>query len=133
MEKLHDLNFVLPLIIGLFWSILFLQSGIDKISDWKGNLAWLKTHFDTSLLGPFVKGLLGILTFFELSAGLVSLIGVGIYLKNGNPWLISQGLILVMIALLMLFFGQRICKDYDGAKTIAIYFAVSLLSALILM
>ena len=133
MEKLHDLNYVLPLAIGLFWSIVFLQSGLDKIFDWNGNLSWLKGHFEKSPLAPFVKLLLGILTFFELAAGLVSVFGVGYYLKSGSDWWISQGVILVTISFLMLIFGQRIAKDYDGAQTVAIYFGVALLSGVVLI
>jgi hypothetical protein len=32
------------------------------------------------------------------------------------------GAILACLALLMLLLGQRVAKDYDGARTIAIYF-----------
>ena len=31
-------------------AILFLQSGLDKALDWKGNLAWLTGHFAKSPL-----------------------------------------------------------------------------------
>lgn len=35
---------VAKILIPLFLAILFLQSGLDKIIDWKGNLTWLKGH-----------------------------------------------------------------------------------------
>ena len=35
-------------------AILFLQSGLDKIFDWKGNLSWLKSHFGSSPLKSVV-------------------------------------------------------------------------------
>jgi hypothetical protein len=27
-------------------AILFIQSGLDKVFDWAGNLGWLKGHFE---------------------------------------------------------------------------------------
>lgn len=133
MENFLDLEFLLPGIVGLFWAIVFMQSGFDKVFDWKGNLSWLESHFKDSPIEPFVKILLGVLTIFELIAGLLSFVGVGIYLQNGDRWWMSMGLLFSMFSLLMLIFGQRVNKDYDGAKTIAIYFAVALVSGLILI
>ena len=133
MEKLHDLNFILPLAIGLFWSIVFLQSSFDKLLDWKGNLSWLNDHFKNTPFKTIVPFLLGVLAIFELAAGLISFVGVVIYLIHGTEWWIQQGLILVMISFLMLIFGQRLAKDYEGAKTVAIYFGVALVSAFLLL
>ena len=62
--------------IGIFWAILFLQSGFDKVFDWKGNLEWLKGHFSKSPLASFVAPMLGVLTVIEILAGLSSAIGV---------------------------------------------------------
>ena len=36
---------ITEILILLFILITFLQSGIDKASDWKGNTGWLKEHF----------------------------------------------------------------------------------------
>ncbi|MEE9372487.1 MAG: DoxX family protein [Saprospiraceae bacterium] len=133
MEKLHDLNFILPVLVGAFWGIVMLQSGLDKVFDWGGNLSWLKSHFEKTPLGSMVKPMVGIIAFIESLAGILSLVGIIIYLVSGNIFWIIQGLLLSIIVLLMLIFGQRIAKDYDGAKTIAIYFGVALASALVLL
>jgi len=132
-EKLHDLDFMITLFIGLFWAIVFLQSGLDKVFDWKGNLGWLKSHFEKSPLGSLVPLLLGVLTLVEIVAGAISLIGVFMLIAGGHKIWIQQGVVCSMIALLMLIFGQRVAKDYDGAKTIAIYFGVALLSGVVLL
>ena len=132
MEVVHELSFMLPLLIAAFFSIVFLQSAIDKIVDWKGNLRWLKGHFENTPLSGMVPVLLGTVTVVELFAGILSVIGAIYYVMKGSTFWISQGLIVAMISLLMLIFGQRIAKDYDGAKTIAIYFGVALISAMIL-
>ena len=132
MEVVHDLSYMLPLLIAAFLAIVFLQSGIDKLFDWKGNLTWLNSHFEKTILGGFVPVLLGIVTLFELLAGVLAVFGAIYYLLKGTTFWINQSLIVAMISLLMLIFGQRIAKDYEGAKTIAIYFGVALISALIL-
>jgi hypothetical protein len=40
---------------------------------------------------------------------------------------------LSMITLLSLFFGQRIAKDYEGARTIAIYFTLNIVSVILIL
>jgi len=119
-------------LIGIFWAILFLQSGLDKVFDWKGNLGWLKGHFEKSFLSAFVTPMLATLTIIELLAGTVSLFGIFYLFLSGSNNFIYLGVLLSLVSILMLFFGQRIAKDYDGAKTIAIYFGIALLSLLLI-
>ncbi|MFT7350264.1 MAG: hypothetical protein ACI8VZ_002587, partial [Candidatus Paceibacteria bacterium] len=38
-------NNATEILLLLFLLITFLQSGIDKLIDWKGNLSWLTGHF----------------------------------------------------------------------------------------
>ena len=52
-----------------FFAILFLQSGIDKVTDRKGNLEWLTGHFSKSPIADHVPLLLSVLTGMELLAG----------------------------------------------------------------
>lgn len=105
----------------LFFAIAFLQSGIDKCLDFKGNLSWLKGHFKDSPLASMVPALLVVLTAVELAAGFFSTVGaLSTLFLDLEGWAYWAGL-LNMVALLMLFFGQRLAKDYEGAKTIAIY------------
>lgn len=116
------------LALTAFWAITFLQSGLDKIFDWSGNLSWLKGHFEKSPLNGMVPALLGLLTLVEVSAGLVCVIGVTQILISGDLTMAQYGVQLATTALIMLFFGQRMSKDYEGAGTITSYFAVALLS-----
>jgi len=125
-------NIVITICIGIFWAILFLQSGLDKVIDWKGNLGWLKGHFEKSILKSVVTPMLACLTIIELFAGAVSTYGVIHYITTKDPVFILLGVVISIIALLMLFFGQRIAKDYEGAKSIAIYFGAALISVLLL-
>ncbi|GAB5473162.1 MAG: hypothetical protein Mars2KO_12610 [Maribacter sp.] len=105
-----------------FMAITFLQSGIDKIVDWKGNLGWLKGHFEKTPLRTMVPLLLGTVLLIEMVAGLLSVAGIFQLLTSGTKELAFYGAITSCIALLMLLFGQRVAKDYEGARTIAVYF-----------
>ena len=119
--------------IGIFWMLLFLQSGLDKILDWKGNVSWLQGHFSKSMLASIVKPMLIILAAIEIIAGLTCGAGIFQVILSGKTYWLSVGMVLSLVSLLMLFFGQRIAKDYEGAKTIAIYFGVALISILMII
>lgn len=105
----------------VFIAITFLQSGLDKIVDWKGNLGWLKGHFAKSPFRNMVPQLLLIILLVETLAGLLSLAGIIELFLTGGTLLGFTGALLACLALLMLLLGQRIAKDYDGARTIVIY------------
>jgi hypothetical protein len=106
-------------------AILFLQSGIDKIVDRKGNVEWLTGHFSKSPLASMVSPMLGVITLVEVSAGLCSGLGVLLMLFTGNRTLAALGALLSVTALLMLFFGQRMAKDYAGAAALIPYFILA--------
>lgn len=131
-EIVIDLNWWGITFIGIFWAILFLQSGLDKVFDWKGNLEWLTGHFSKSHLAATVKPMLFVVTIIEILAGLFSAIGVIYFWFYGVSFYSFLGLVLSTLSLIMLFFGQRIAKDYPGAQSIAIYFGIALLSFLFL-
>ncbi len=120
MEVLTQNSAVLLLL--LFLVITFLQSGIDKMIDWKGNLDWLKGHFSETPFKNIVPLMLFVVLVMEVLAGLFSGIGFVQILMSGESVFAFFGGILACISLLMLLFGQRMAKDYEGAKTIVIYF-----------
>ncbi len=109
-----------------FLAILFLQSGLDKVFDWRGNLEWLKGHFAKSILRRMVPTLLGVITLVEVASGLCSAIGVVDILIGHGTCIAFIGATLSAVALLMLFFGQRIAKDYAGAGGLVPYFILTL-------
>jgi len=110
------------ILLLLFLIITFLQSGLDKIFDWKGNLSWLTTHFKGSPFKNTVPFLLGTILLFEVLAGILCAIGLVQYLISGSKTVALYGAIVSCISLIMLLFGQRLAKDYAGAQTIIIYF-----------
>ena len=115
--------------ICTFFFILFFQSAIDKILNKKDNLDWLNSHFKSSILSNSVPLLFFSLTILELISSILFFINiVNIFIEIRfyflNPIL---AFCLSMFTFLCLFFGQRIAKDYEGAKTIAIYFTLNIL------
>ena len=120
MENVH--NNITEILLLLFLIITFLQSGMDKILDWKGNISWLKEHFSKTPLKNMVPLLVGIILLIEVVAGILCGVGLLEFILKGHSHYAVFGAGLTCIALLMLLFGQRVAKDYDGARTIAIYF-----------
>jgi len=124
--------YLLQLLVSAFLAILFLQSGIDKIVDRKGNLEWLSGHFAKSPLAGMVPVLFGILTIVELAAGLLSGIGFFALIFAHNPTIAFYGAIVSAIAILCLFFGQRMAKEYAGAAVLVPYFLLALVAIYLL-
>ena len=118
---LHFTTNYAQLILLLFLIIVFVQSGVDKLKDWNGNYSWLTSHFAQSPFKNSVGLLLGILTFMELAAGILSVVGFVHLLLHDNDLLAFYAALISSITLLLLLLGQRVAKDYEGAKTIVIY------------
>lgn len=114
-----------------FLAILFLQSGLDKVVDKKGNLDWLSSHFANSPFKNFVPVLFFTITVVELLSGILNLLGVVFLLLEGSLMLALYGTILASVALIMLFLGQRIAKDYAGAQSLVSYFILTILTLLV--
>ncbi len=132
LSDLLEGSHVVKILIPSFLAILFLQSGFDKVIDWKGNLGWLKGHFEKSPLKNMVPFMLGTITVFEIVAGLLSAVGAVNILLGNTTELALYGAELSALSIIMLFFGQRIAKDYAGAATLVGYFIVCILGILIL-
>lgn len=110
------------LFCALFVAILFIQSGLDKVFDWKGNLEWLTGHFSKSFLAPFVTPMLASITLMELATGLLSAAGIIYFIATSSLSLIFYSSIIGATSITALFFGQRIAKDYPGAAVLVPYF-----------
>ncbi len=109
-------------LILIFLIIVFLQSSIDKVFDWKGNLSFLNDHFADTPLQSLVPFLLSTVLIAEITAGLLCAIGLFQLVVAGESSIAFYGAVMACVSLLMLLFGQRLAKDYEGAKTIAVYF-----------
>ena len=120
---LHTLAKELPaLFSALLVAILFIQSGLDKVFDWKGNLEWLNGHFSKTILSRFVWIMLAKITVAELMTGFLAAAGIIYFFTAGSTLLIFYASIIGTASITALFFGQRVAKDYAGAAVLVPYF-----------
>ena len=119
-------TYLLQILASAFLAILFLQSGIDKVVDRRGNLEWLKGHFAKSPLAGIVPAMVTAITILEIAAGALSAIGCVIIILARDSTLAFYGAVISAVAILALFFGQRMAKDYAGAGVLVPYFLVAL-------
>jgi uncharacterized membrane protein YphA (DoxX/SURF4 family) len=135
MAALHipvEAVYLAQILAAVFLAILFLQSGIDKLIDRRGNLEWLRAHFAKSPLGGIVPALLTVITIVEVAAGALSAIGCVFLVFSRNSTIALYGSVVSAAAILALFFGQRMAKDYAGAAVLVPYFLVTLIAIYLL-
>jgi uncharacterized membrane protein YphA (DoxX/SURF4 family) len=124
--------FYLQILVSAFLAILFLQSGIDKVVDRRGNLEWLKGHFSKSPLAGVVPLMVIVITILEIAAGALSAIGCALITFSGESMVAFYGAVISAISILALFFGQRLAKDYAGAAVLVPYFLLTLVAIYLL-
>jgi len=135
MPNLHTpegATYILQALVSAFLGILFLQSGIDKIVDRRGNLEWLIGHFAKSPLAGIVPLMVTAITILEIGAGTLSAIGYGLIIFSRNSTLAFYGAVVAAMSILALFFGQRMAKDYAGAAILVPYFLLALIAIYLL-
>jgi diacylglycerol kinase len=135
MALLHTLTraiYLTQIFGSAFLAILFLQSGIDKVIDHRGNLEWLKGHFAKSPLAGVVPVLLSAITLLEVAAGALSAIGCLVLIVSRETTIAFYGAVSSAVALIALFFGQRMAKDYAGAAVLVPYFLLTLVTIYLL-
>ena len=135
MPNLHSSTGILhfmQVLVAAFLAILFLQSGIDKIFDWRGNLDFVKGHFARSPLARMAAPMFGLLTILELAAGALSAVGCLLIVLQGDTTIALNGAFIAAIAITALFFGQRVAKDYPGAAILVSYFLLTLVAIYLL-
>lgn len=125
-------NYPTEVLILLFLIITFLQSGVDKILDWKGNISFIKDHFKNSPLKNSVPLLVAIILVLEIIAGFLMLFGVYEIYTTGAKEIALLGTELCAITLILLLIGQRLAKDYAGAMSLAVYFLITLFGVYLL-
>ncbi|WP_162126841.1 DoxX family membrane protein [Flavobacterium phycosphaerae] len=122
------MNNTASILVLLFLAVTFIQSAYDKVFGWQSNVDWLKGHFAQTILKNYVPLALFLLLILELVTGVFTLVGCVELLVNGGRNFGFYGAVFSSITLILMLFGQRLAKDYDGARTIAIYFIPSILA-----
>ncbi|MFZ4670666.1 MAG: DoxX family protein [Flavobacterium sp.] len=122
------MNNTASILVLVFFAVTFIQSAYDKVFSWQGNIDWLKGHFAQTILKNNVPLALFIILILELITGVLTLVGCVELLINGGKTFGFYGAVFSSITLIFLLLGQRLAKDYDGARTIAIYFIPSIIA-----
>ena len=130
----ENVIWLLQILVSAFLTILFLQSGIDKVVDRRGNLEFLRGHFAKSPLARMVPLLITVITILEIAAGGFSAIGCVLIIlsRDRDPTVAFYGAIISAISITALFFGQRMAKDYAGAAVLVSYFLLTLVAIYLL-
>jgi len=132
LHVIENSSWLLQILASAFLAILFLQSGIDKVVDRRGNLEFLQGHLAKSPLAGIVPLLVTLITILEVVAGTLSVIGCALILLTHNSIIAFYGAIISAVSILALFFGQRMAKDYAGAAVLVPYFLLCLVAIYLL-
>lgn len=132
MEILLNPTTFLQFITLLFLAILFIQSGLDKVLNYKGNYEYFKSHFAKSILKNTIGILMPVITILEITAGILTAIGVFQLIIIGTTNLGLIGSQLSALSIVALFFGQRVANEYEGSSTLVGYFLVTIAAVFLL-
>ncbi len=67
---------IVQILVSVFFSIVFFQSGIDKVMDREGNIEFFNEHFKKTPIKKIVPVILTTLTILELIAAGLCFTGV---------------------------------------------------------
>ena len=111
-----------PILILLLLAITFLYSCFEKLTDWNGTMTWLQSHFANTFVVKYLKICLILVLVMEIITGIFCVSGIIELALKPTSKIAWYAAVFSCLTLLALLFGQRIAKDYDGAKTLVIYF-----------
>ena len=116
------------LLASVLIAILFIQSALDKVFDWKGNLEWLTGHFSKTIFAGTVAPMLAVLTVMELATGALAAAGIVYFVAAASTVVIFYAATLGALTIIALFMGQRVAKDYPGAAVLVPYFILLIIT-----
>ncbi len=120
---------IAAILVLIMLAATFIHSGYDKVIDWNGNVEFLKNHFSKSSVSRNIPAALFLILALELISGILCTVGVIELLVNNGRRFGLYGSIFSCLTLIILLMGQRIAKDYDGARTIVLYFIPAVMAA----
>lgn len=118
---------IASILVLIFLAITFIQSGYDKVTDWKGNVEYLTSHFSQTFIRKMVPISLVLLLILELISGVLCAVGAIQLAVNNIRTFGFYGTVFSCTTLLFMLFAQRLAKDYEGARTVTIYFILAVL------
>ena len=117
----------------LIFAIVWLQSGISKLIDFKGELAYFKQQFKSTWgIKHMVKESLLLITVLEIASGLIQIAAIFSLWASQNLILSYWAGLASLFTLFTLITGQRMAKDYAGAQGIMVYISAAMIFLFIL-
>jgi putative oxidoreductase len=120
------------LLILLFFIITYLFSISEKLTDWKGTIAYYTNHFKGTFIQKLIPILLVKIILFETLSCVLLIIGLYLLVFENSLVIAKIGLEISALILLSFLIGQRIAKDYPGAMNITVYFILNIIGIYIL-
>lgn len=122
------MNNIASIFILTFLFITFLSATYDKIFNWKDNVLWLIDYFDEKILKKITPLLLIIILVLELATSIFCAVGILELITNSGHFYSFYGSVFACITLLFLLIGQHIAKDYEGNKSLILYFILAVMA-----
>ncbi|MBU2949697.1 DoxX family protein [Tamlana agarivorans] len=119
------LSYSAELLILSFLVITFLMSFYDKVSDFKGQILFLNEYFSKTFIAKYIPVILVLIIILEALATAFCSFGIYQIIAYQVSFYALIGSIISCFILLIFLLGQRIAKDFDGARNITIYFIVA--------
>ena len=99
----------------------------SEYSELSNNYSSWKSNSIQTILKNNVPAALLIVLALEIVAGVLAVMGIIENITSHSTQLGDYACMVSCVTLLFLLFGQRLAKDYDGARTIVIYFIPAIL------
>ena len=117
----------------LIFAIVWLQSGVSKLRDFKGELAYFNQQFKSTWgIKHVVKESLVLITVLEIGSGLIQIAAIYSLWASQDLTLSYWAGLTNLLTLFTLITGQRMAKDYAGAQGIMVYIAAAMIFLFIL-
>ncbi|SNR40964.1 hypothetical protein SAMN06265371_102383 [Lutibacter agarilyticus] len=120
------------ILVLLFFIITYFMSVLEKISDWKGTVAYYSNHFKNTILHKMISLLLLHIVLFEIGALIFISLGLYFLVIEDTTFIATIGMEISALTLLQFLAGQRIAKDYPGAMNITVYFILNIIGIYLL-
>lgn len=117
----------IEIIIVLFFIVTYAFSAFEKLLNWKGTLNYYNNLFKDTFVDYWIPSTIGSIILLEIIVLIGLLYGGYQFIQFENVNTLYFSYILSAFLLLVFLIGQRILKDYNGAKNIAIYLIFNVL------
>jgi len=126
------LNLILQIGVLIFLLITFGISVIEKLTDWKVTIGYIKETFKNTFIKKIITPLIMGLLLLEIITCTLIVSGIYKLIFEGRNYVALLGCMFSGVCILYMLIGQRIAKDYVGATSLTVYFILVILGVFLL-